>query len=89
MSCCAVVIPIKGRSQELSEKIEESLQVKIREISRKMAEGILRDPKLENITKVIEAFRLSIIHEVNCTVLQKFAKYINVKLYGSFFVRVY
>lgn len=73
MSCCAVVIPIKGRSQELSEKIEESLQVKIREISRKMAEGILRDPKLENITKVIHEQALILGSEAAAVALNDIA----------------
>ena len=53
MNSCAVVIPLKDRFQELSEIIEENLSLKIREASRRIAAGILRQPELNNITKVI------------------------------------
>jgi hypothetical protein len=71
--CNAVIMPIKDRCQELSEKIEESLRLKIHEISRKMAEGILKEPKLENITKVIHEQVLSLGSDVASVTLTDIA----------------
>jgi hypothetical protein len=53
MESCAVVIPLVDRCVALTDKIEDILAKNLREASRKMAEGILRNPKLDSITDVI------------------------------------
>jgi hypothetical protein len=73
MGNCAVVIPLKDRFQELSEKIEEKLSLKIREASRRMAAGILSQPELNNITKVIHKEVLLLGTDVAKTALNDIA----------------
>jgi hypothetical protein len=54
-----------NRLDELSDKIKERLAARIDEVSRKMAEDILSNQKLSNITESIRKHVLSLGADIN------------------------
>jgi len=73
VGACAVVVPIIDRQRNLSEKIEDTFLLKIKETSQEMARGILANPKLENITEVIRDQLLKLGAEVASVTLNNIA----------------
>ena len=73
MGQCETVTPIIDEYKALSQDLEDKLTANIKELADSMARGILKNPKIGNITEVIREHVLALGADITSTTLNHFS----------------